>query len=645
MSRLTRLLTTAAALAVLHGCDKATEPTLSDPVRMIGSRAWFVHPDGRPASGASFKLLARSSTASDSIATASGVLDAEGRSQLKIPEGNYSLVVNDPAYGYSGWIDSVFASGDSLLVKTDTLRISGEIRGRIRVQPGSSPRIAWIHIAHTDLFSNIGEDGRFRIGRVPAGRLQVVVATREKSYRSTSRECVLDAGDTVDLGEIDLPFAGLRAVTEISTKADTSTGIVHLSWAAPDDTARRNFAIYRTNNPALQPPLPYETPWKVTTSNSVSDTLFGNDPFHGIPWKLDSGFQAFSYWIAVVGKDSTSPLFNTSVRVEMTSPAQQAKWKVSEENPLDLPPLANRSNTEVSPLDGGIGVLAAGWLRDWSIPPEEDTGVPVHNPLYDPFWQLDVALPSGDWNRATFARREEFDGIPVFWGKRLWRLEGRRPVTDSIARETLDSASGIRTYTYTRYGAFRSAMAFSTGDGKTWDSTEIVATVSPASRMHLEADGVGLKLVFCQHANIESELNGSSRPTEEFETTDGTVWNHARTSSLPYQASSGAASEPNPYRIARQGSWDLSVVNHYALIDGPSSDTTRAAFASPGYLEVRNSGSLLAASVDLRIGIATRPDLSDWQLILGGNRYRRISLSSDNLYVLEGAQLRRFRIR
>jgi hypothetical protein len=141
--------------------------------------------------------------------------------------------------------DSLFSDGASLPVGTDTLRATGSVTGRLKVQPQDSPRIAWLEVLGAGLYANVDDSGKFRIDGVPAGRFTLAALTRNTDYTPTFAKVRVKTDSTTDVGTIELIYTGLPVVKNLQARFDTLAGLVYLQWDSIALRTTWRYKVYR----------------------------------------------------------------------------------------------------------------------------------------------------------------------------------------------------------------------------------------------------------------------------------------------------------------------------------------------------------------------------------------------------------------
>ncbi|HNY32589.1 MAG TPA: hypothetical protein PKO15_17020 [Fibrobacteria bacterium] len=226
---------------VLEGDGEAMEGGSMDETSTLA----FHRRDGSPAVGARVQLFGSADTGVEPRVQV--ITNTQGGVDLPAPEkGFYNLVVRGRD-GDALFQDSLYSNGSILSVAPDTLRHTGTLTGRIRVQPQHSPRIAWIHVLGAGIWSNVDDSGRFVLEGVPAGKYTVAAYTLVDGYTPTFAKVQTISDSTVDAGDIQLVFTGLPVVRNLEARFDTLAGLVHLRWDSIPLRESWRYNVYRND--------------------------------------------------------------------------------------------------------------------------------------------------------------------------------------------------------------------------------------------------------------------------------------------------------------------------------------------------------------------------------------------------------------
>ncbi|MBK9576400.1 MAG: hypothetical protein IPK50_00740 [Fibrobacterota bacterium] len=293
-----RWLVAALAGLALQSCEE-TKTTQSEQRGTNDETSSFVLSDGRKASNATVTVYSAGKV--DSMPRIVTYTNANGNVDLKdLPRGYYSLMVTDKS-GSASFVDSVYSDGLTVNLPSDTLRPTGSIKGRIKVQAQDDPKIAWVALVGAGFFRTIDNDsGAFLLTGVPAGNYTLVSRTDLSVYTSTFRAATVKSDSVSDVGAIELVYTGLPVVTGIVGKWDSLGGIVDLKWDAATSPKVKGYRVYRGTSVDA-----FDEVYLGTVDSGVTryvDTVF--PPFQwGMPSKglaVDSGNAR--YFVRAVGQ-------------------------------------------------------------------------------------------------------------------------------------------------------------------------------------------------------------------------------------------------------------------------------------------------------------------------------------------------------
>ncbi|MEK7391218.1 MAG: hypothetical protein AAB214_01515, partial [Fibrobacterota bacterium] len=408
------------------------------------SKGTFYQSNGKPAVNARVRVYATNQTVTDSASplVTQSYVDANGNVELKLAAGHYSLVADSGSRAC--FVDSIYSDGDKIWIPIDTLRPTGTIIGRVRVQPMHSPAIAWIHLLRTNISANVDSTGMFRIAGVPSGSYEFVAVTRHEGYAPTRKPARSVSDSTVDIGEIVLNYTGLPLVTGLEASYDSLSGIVNLNW---NDTASV-YTVYRE----IGAPSGNAPPALVEVQDaSYSDTIF--HPL-GLTFSVyDSIETDVTYWIATKNSAQTGPLWN-KVQLHLKSPALSKRWN---DHWRSIPFPSNGHVWMIDTTTSGMAMIM------W----HPTTGL-------DPSIDLTILRPNGTWAQPAPLDPDVFQdecASWTFWKGRLWTVKGL-----SMSGRFDDSTqwidtSGAQLIKHTR--VFDTILLRSSADGRDWDSLRI----------------------------------------------------------------------------------------------------------------------------------------------------------------------------
>lgn len=295
----TRWLSAALASFVLQACEltesRATDRGTNDETSS------FVLQDGRKASNATVTVFPAGSV--DTLPTTVAYTNSEGRVALaSLPRGYYSLLVTDTESGQASFLDSVYSDGVDVNLPTDTLKPTGSIRGRIKVQAQDDPRIAWLALVSEGHFHTIDNDsGTFVLTGIPAGKHTLVARTDGDDYTSTFRTATVVSDSVTDVGTIEIVYSGLPIVTEITGAWDSLGGIVNVNWDAATSPKVKGYRVYRgtSNDPSTEMLLGFVD----SGTTSFADSLFLKPSWNSTGIGKDTSYVR--YRVSTIGQNSS----------------------------------------------------------------------------------------------------------------------------------------------------------------------------------------------------------------------------------------------------------------------------------------------------------------------------------------------------
>lgn len=449
-----------AALAAMFGCQERVIQGEGGSMDETSTLA-FHRKDGSPAVGARVQLYGSADTGVEPRVQL--IANAQGGVDVPVPaKGYYNLVVRGRD-GDALFQDSLYSNGVVLQMQGDTLRRTGALTGRIRVQPQHSPRIAWIHVLGAGIWSNVDDSGRFKLEGVPAGRYTLAAYTLVDGYTPTFAGIKTISDSTVDAGDIQMVFTGLPVVRNLEARFDTLAGLVSLRWdsIALRETWRYN--VYR-NDSLLG----------ITTGPRWSDDVSRQYPA-SVPAQ-----GRHTYRVAVANADTVGPKWE-SITMRVVSAFLYEDVKVDWEKRSVRPWPAGLFRIDT------VGQELVAW-RSAEYQGEVEMGGTGNAANVHSGWIEQWVSPDGGRNWAKIQDSLPLGAIPVrhkgrWWSVRrapgdLWRLP---PV-----RGYLPDVYGIR---------YSEVSVVSSVDGRIWDS--VARLVVPENRdvIHFRYDRWNGRLV------------------------------------------------------------------------------------------------------------------------------------------------------
>lgn len=292
----TRWLSAALAIFALQSCELTDSRTTDRGTNDETSS--FVLQDGRKASNATVAVFPAGGI--DTLPTTVRYTNSDGQVLLSsLPRGYYSLLVTDTKSGQASFVDSVYSDGVNMNLPSDTLRPTGSIKGRIKVQAQHDPKIAWVALVGEGNFHTIDNDsGTFVLSGIPAGKHTLVGRADWEIYTSTFRTASVFPDSVTDVGTIELVYSGLPVVTGIVGTWDSLGGIVDLKWDAATSPKVKGYRVYRStsNDPYSGEPIGYVD----SGTTTFSDTLFWRRPGNSKQLSTDTSYVR--YRVTAIGQ-------------------------------------------------------------------------------------------------------------------------------------------------------------------------------------------------------------------------------------------------------------------------------------------------------------------------------------------------------
>lgn len=230
-------------------------------------------PDGRtPAVGASVSLVPRDGVR----ASATGLVDSTGHPVVsRVPDGVYA--VTSSSGPLTSWTDSVaVVAGRLQTSKDDTLQLAGSISGVVLPQPQHDARTITVNVLGTDIWANVGLDGRFTIPELGAGPMRLRFTTTLPDYSPLFATSRLGVSQNLSLLDtLRMPYTGIPVVLGLRAANDSATGDILLSWNAADHPHVADYVVYRDSAGSIgysSEPIASTaaTSWRDTTAKSAS---------------------------------------------------------------------------------------------------------------------------------------------------------------------------------------------------------------------------------------------------------------------------------------------------------------------------------------------------------------------------------------
>lgn len=346
MKRILSLL--ALSIPLLWSCDDKPSAVTGTNDETTTSLGVIYRPDGRPAAGARVLIYAAGDT--QTTPRVQGIVDDAGHVSLngRLAAGSWNLLIRN-ADGTALFQDSLPCDGSKLTVLSDTLRRTGTVKGRIRVQPQDKPTIAWVQLLGAGRYANVDDSGHFAFDSVPSGRLTLAALTLQSQYTPTFRAAPLRPDSILDLGTIDLIYTGVPMVTGVKAKWDSSSNVVTLTWDSTSAPGILGYRIYRGQSSA---PFDATEMTYVTSGRSWIDTLFQKGNLGN---RFDSLSTSLYYRVMAVTNNSNGPM-SFADSLEIRSPVMTGAWSPSWTALGSLP--AGCIAESIDSLGTGLGCLA-----------------------------------------------------------------------------------------------------------------------------------------------------------------------------------------------------------------------------------------------------------------------------------------------
>jgi hypothetical protein len=396
--------------AWLAGCDKASDPVVgTSSETATGVRLYL--PNGAPASGARVQVYAVADTGN--VPVAQVFTDAQGLLSFEAPaKGQYNLVIRHPD-GTSLLEDSLVSDGRLMPAWSDTLRPDGGVKGRVKVQPKDSPRIAWVHLLGSGIYANVDDSGGFDLTGVAPGRYTVAFLTRDTAYTPTFRSARVWPDSSLDLGTVDLVYTGLPLVTGLVASYDTAEGVLTLKWDRSRDPRVSAYAVYegRVDAPYLAE--------AVRTTNDTSLTVrcfaVGSN---------DTAILHKTFRVGTIDHEGRNGSAWEMLKLDLPGPFRMGTLKV------DWVRAGNAPNFRTGKVDH--------WMRLDTL----SGGLLMIEPLRDSVLGLTGAYAvnrSADGNAwSLWMDTLQSLSIPKVWGGKLWRIVPH--VRDSLLTRTVNAS-------------------------------------------------------------------------------------------------------------------------------------------------------------------------------------------------------------
>jgi len=385
--------------ALLWGCDDTSTTAGTSSETTTGVQIFL--PNGAPAASARVQIFAVGDTGS--LPLSQSFTDSRGQLQVTAPKaGRYNPVIRGDSLSLLE--DSLVSDGTSMSAWSDTLRTPGRVVGRVHVQAFDDPRIAWVYLMGSGLYSNVDDSGKFSFSGVAPGRYTIAfLTTKDSVYTPTFRSAQVLPDSTLDLGTVDLVYTGLPLVTGLSAKYDSFEGTLTLHWNRSMDRRVASWLVYEG--------VP-SSPFLADTVHATPDTTWSKRFFVSGGFdssKFDTTTKHRTLRVAAVDSNGIHGIAWTTLQVDLRSPflreGKNISWTRLGNLPAELGTPIGFDTLGGELLAFGVGTGTAP-LHIWASSDGRQ---------WSPF---DTALPISEEAVPTGYRT----ALPVAWNGRLFRL-------------------------------------------------------------------------------------------------------------------------------------------------------------------------------------------------------------------------------
>jgi len=263
-------------------------------------------PDGRtPAVGASVSLVPRDGVR----AAATGLVDSAGHPVVsRVPDGVYAMTSSSGPL--TRWTDSVaVVAGRLRKDRDDTLQLAGSISGVVLPQPQHDARTITVNVLGTDIWANVGLDGRFTIPELGSGLMRLRFTTTLPDYSPLFPVVRLGVSQNLSLPDtLRMPYTGVPVVLGLRAANDSATGDILVSWKPAEHPHVADYVVYRDSLGSIG----YSTePVASTTATTWRDTT-AKSPSRARTWRYRvavrvSGSSQPGSWYEIAEATSIPP--------------------------------------------------------------------------------------------------------------------------------------------------------------------------------------------------------------------------------------------------------------------------------------------------------------------------------------------------
>ena len=97
-------------------------------------------------------------------------------------------------------------------------------------------------------FATVDSEGFFCLDDLAEGNYDLRIVSSDKNYGYLGTNISVTAGDTTNLGNVELPFVGTPEIRNLTIEIDTLKQIVNLYWDVIDTSLILGFNVYRSVN-------------------------------------------------------------------------------------------------------------------------------------------------------------------------------------------------------------------------------------------------------------------------------------------------------------------------------------------------------------------------------------------------------------
>ena len=180
--------------------------------------------------------------------------DQQGSYSIKVHEGVYNVLAGDSTL--AAFQDSVIVKSSYCTLRDDTLESTGTLLGTVIMEPIHDPRTTTIQIVGTDKFSNVAENGTFKIAGLARGDYTIRSVSTLTAYTPTFTGFLMNPSvDSIARVSIHMVYTGIPIVRNIHAVYDTLLNEVTLTWDTLSYFLLKDFLIYRDTGNYLIPSI------------------------------------------------------------------------------------------------------------------------------------------------------------------------------------------------------------------------------------------------------------------------------------------------------------------------------------------------------------------------------------------------------